>query len=232
MSYEELGDFARAESYFFKALKIDEETGNKNNLARHYANLGNLSVKQKRLKEAGDLFRRSMALAKEFGSMELMRDNFHNLVNIDTLTGNFKAALEHYKNFITYRDSLQNEESTRKQTQLEMQYEFDKKQTADSIRNAEVLKQENLKHDQEIEQQKIYTYGGIAGFILMLVIAGVSFRAFRQKQKANGIISHQKLLVEEKQREILDSIHYAKRIQESLLPSERYISKKLQELKK
>ena len=64
--------------------------------------------------------------------------------------------------------------------------------------------QEDLKHDQEIKQQKIYTYGGGIGFILMMVVAGVSLRAFKNKQKANEIISYQKELVEEKQKEIIE----------------------------
>ena len=67
----------------------------------------------------------------------------------------------------------------------------------------------------------------IIGFTLMLVVAGVSFRAYRNTQKANEIISGQKDLVEEKQKEILDSIHYAKRIQKSLLPTGKYIYKNL-----
>ena len=37
---------------------------------------------------------------------------------------------------------------------------------------------------------------------------------------------------EEKQKEILDSIRYAKRIQHSLLPNEKYISKSLDKLNK
>jgi hypothetical protein len=74
---------------------------------------------------------------------------------------------------------------------------------------------------------------------LVLILAGFIFRSYRQKQKANIIISQQKSevekqknLVEEKQKDILDSIHYAKRIQQSLLPTEKYIEKKLNELKK
>src|SRR5205814_262155 len=133
---------------------------------------------------------------------------------------------------ITYRDSLFNEENTKKTVREEMQYEFDKRTSADSIRNIEQSKQETLKHNQEIQQQKIYTYGGAIGFMLMLIVAGVSFRAYRQKQKANEIISHQKYLVDEKQKEILDSIHYAKRIQQSLLPTEKYLEKNLGRLKK
>ena len=50
---------------------------------------------------------------------------------------------------------------------------------------------------------------------------------YLQKQKANIQLEHQKYIVEEKQKEILDSIHYAKRIQTALITSERYISKTL-----
>ncbi|HTL83008.1 MAG TPA: 7TM-DISM domain-containing protein [Bacteroidia bacterium] len=47
-----------------------------------------------------------------------------------------------------------------------------------------------------------------------------------QKQQ----VEKQKEILEEKNKEILDSIHYAKRIQDSLLPSEKYIDRKLKEL--
>ncbi len=46
----------------------------------------------------------------------------------------------------------------------------------------------------------------------------------------NLLIEEQKKMVEEKQKDILDSIHYAKRIQESLLPSVKYIGKTITRL--
>lgn len=141
-------------------------------------------------------------------------------------------ALFHYKQHIQMKDSLMNEENTKFMTQQQMRYEFDKQQVADSIRNAEMLKQETLKHEQEVRQQRTYTFGGIIGFVLMLAVAIVSFRAFIQKKKANTIITAQKQLVEEKQREILDSIRYARRIQKSLLPTDKFIGKKLEDLNK
>ncbi|HYG53234.1 MAG TPA: hypothetical protein VD905_20180, partial [Flavobacteriales bacterium] len=90
-----------------------------------------------------------------------------------------------------------------------------------------ITKREKMQQDQEIVQQKMYTFGGIIGFGLMVVVAIISLRASRQKKKDNLLIAEQKTLVEEKQREILDSIHYAKRIQRALLPSEKYISRNL-----
>lgn len=54
-----------------------------------------------------------------------------------------------------------------------------------------------------------------------------------QKVKERTIeLQHQKELVEEKNKDILDSIRYAKRIQQSLLPSESYIKRVLAKLKK
>jgi hypothetical protein len=46
-------------------------------------------------------------------------------------------------------------------------------------------------------------------------------------EEQKKIVEDQKHLVDEKQKEILDSIRYAKRIQDSLLPTETYIQKKL-----
>ncbi|MGZ3865682.1 MAG: hypothetical protein ACXVC6_04800 [Bacteroidia bacterium] len=45
-------------------------------------------------------------------------------------------------------------------------------------------------------------------------------------------IENKKALLEEKQKEILDSIHYAKRIQRTLLPSEKYIARHIDGSKK
>ena len=47
----------------------------------------------------------------------------------------------------------------------------------------------------------------------------------KARQKAERQISEQKELVEEKQKEILDSIRYAKRIQNSLMPTETFIDR-------
>ena len=44
-------------------------------------------------------------------------------------------------------------------------------------------------------------------------------------------ITEQKQIIEEKQKDIMDSIHYAKRIQTSLLPTEKYIDKSINRLK-
>jgi hypothetical protein len=62
--------------------------------------------------------------------------------------------------------------------------------------------------------------------IWFLVERAMNFIDLQKKQ-----IRKQKELVEQKQKEIVDSINYAKRIQKSLLPSEKYIERSLNRLK-
>ncbi len=51
-------------------------------------------------------------------------------------------------------------------------------------------------------------------------------------QQAKQTINQQKKIIEEKNKDILDSIRYARRIQNALLPSEKYIDKELKRNKK
>jgi len=53
----------------------------------------------------------------------------------------------------------------------------------------------------------------------------------KARQKAERQLSEQKELIEEKQKEMLDSIRYAKRIQDALITPEKYIEKSLNKLK-
>ena len=70
----------------------------------------------------------------------------------------------------------------------------------------------------------------MGGFSLVIILALFILRSYIQKRKDNKLITLQKHLVEEKQREILDSIHYAKRIQTALMTNENYINATLNRL--
>ena len=114
-----------------------------------------------------------------------------------------------------------------------MNYEFEKKQAEEKL----AQEKKDVISDAELKQQKQQRNYFIAGFILMLALAFFIFRGYRQKQKANlaladknFTIEEQKKMVEVKQKEILDSIHYAKRIQKAIITSEYYINKNLQRL--
>lgn len=89
-------------------------------------------------------------------------------------------------------------------------------------------------HKAALEKQTMQRNGFIAGFALMLTLAGMSYRSYRNKRNAHEIIKlqkaeveHQKSLVDEKNRDITDSINYAKRLQQAILPSEKSVKENL-----
>ena len=101
-----------------------------------------------------------------------------------------------------------------------------------------MLNKDKALKETERQKQATLTNALIIGFVLVLIFAIYIFRSYRMKQKANKIIEtqkqeveRQKELVEEKQKAMLDSIHYARRIQQSLLPTEKYIEKNIRRLK-
>ncbi|MBC7862055.1 MAG: tetratricopeptide repeat protein [Bacteroidia bacterium] len=230
--FYELKDYSQALQYDLQSLKIASEIGDKTQTAIVLGNIGQVYTQKKNYSEAEHYLMKALSLCDSIGILAYKMQHEHSINELYILKGDYKNALKHYQRYVATKDSISNEANLKKQTQTEMQYEFDKQQTADSIRNDVQVKEELLKHNQALQQQKIYTFGGTIGFILMLLVAGISFRAYSQKRKANAIITEQKLLVEEKQKEVLDSIQYAKRIQNALITSEKYIERKLTEIKK
>ena len=99
-------------------------------------------------------------------------------------------------------------------------------------------------HQAETAKQKSINNFIIGIIILVLLIAVFLVIAYKDKRKANSLLQLQKQEIEnqkeivdqaytelhEKNKEILDSIHYAQRIQKALLTSEKYIERNLNKL--
>jgi len=155
------------------------------------------------------------------------------LAKLDSTMSNYKATFAHHKLYIIYRDSLYNEETQKKSLQNSMQYEFDKKEIATKAQQDKL----DAINEQEKNKQQIIIYA-VAGVLLLVIVFSVFlFNRFRITQKQKAVIEQQKVLVDqayeslhEKNKEVLDSIHYAKRIQTALITNEKYIANSLNRL--
>lgn len=172
----------------------------------------------------------AMEIAKEIQNPELIRNSALSLAQTYRKTKNFKSSLENYELYIQMRDSIYSQETRKASIKSQLKYEYDKKAAADSVKVAEEKKLTAIQFKQE-KDQRYFLY---AGLLLTFVFGGIMFNRFRITRKQKNIIEEQKAiveaqknLVEEKQKEVLDSIRYAKRIQQSLLPTDKYISKAL-----
>jgi tetratricopeptide (TPR) repeat protein len=236
--------YPKAFDYYSKAMKLAGEIGDKNEYANNLGNIGSLYTSTGNYKLASAFLYRALAVSDSIGSMDLSKSNYEMLSTLyekssiplpDSIGGQLLnkeqmrlRSLHYLKSFMNLRDTIFSQENKKQLVRKELNYEFEKKEAetkADQDKK-DILAKEEL--DQKEKERNYF----IVGFALVVLLAGFIFRGYRQKQKANEIISQQKLLVEEKQKEILDSIQYAKRIQRSLLPTEKYLEKILDRLKK
>ncbi len=221
------GNYEEAYKSFFAAHALKQELNDKKGIANTGNNIATVLLKLGKTREAGEYLKKSFILSKEIGAFELLANAYGVKCAYDSATGNYKAALDDYKNHIVYRDSAMNKEVVRASVQQQMQYDFDKKEADARLEQAK----KDAITAEEKRTQTLILWSVTAGLSLVVIFALFIFRALRLKQKANKEILLQKEIIEEKQKEILDSIYYARRIQQALITSEKYFTRNLKRLK-
>lgn len=249
--YFTMGDYDKALSYNEAALGIREEIGDKSGQAGTLSNISKTLLKLNDSQGSRKNIEKSLAIALEIGAKDRIKTSYKVFSEVDSTLGNLSSAFENYKLYVKYLDSLDNEENTVRTTQLQMQFEFDKQAAADSVANAKLQELQNAlidkkeaelaRQDTELESKKTQQYYLFGGLFLVFVFSGFMYNRFRVTQKQNKLIALQKQQVEdknilvekahselsEKNKEILDSIVYAKRIQAAILPPKKLMDKYL-----
>ena len=142
------------------------------------------------------------------------------LYEIEKKFKNYKKANTYLEEMIENKDSLEKLSAKEDIAKYESEKEFEIKQQLDSLKHLDEIRiqqAENRVKDEEIKSQKkiqIVLFSGI--FIV------VFFLLFIYKQL--NTTKKQKLVIEEKQQEISDSINYAKRIQDAMMTSSVYLN--------
>jgi tetratricopeptide (TPR) repeat protein len=224
--YDKQANYPKALEYYFKGLKISEEISDNLQIGRTLGAIGISYLNAGKYKEAELYLKKALVISQSIGAGILEKEHQQTLTTLYEKTNRPALALQHYKKFIALRDSIYSLENSKKLMRSEMDRDYEKK--------TQELKFEQDKKDiqanEEKEKQKIITYSVSAGLVLVLILVFFVFRGYRQKQKDNLIITQQKHEVEESKKEIIDSIHYAKRIQSALMPSVKQIEKNLNRL--
>jgi len=187
-TYQLQGNYSEALKNFWAALKISESIGSKLLIAGCYGSIGTVYTLMNNAREGKIWLQKSLALSKETGAKDQISNGYSGLAQADSAMSNFKSAFENYKLFIVYKDSIYNEDNTKKLTQTAMQYEFDKKQLADSLQNVQVKKLATEK----LSKQKTYTAMGAGLAVLLLGFSGMVFRNNKklaaEKQKSENLL--------------------------------------------
>lgn len=186
--YQAQSNYLEALAYYEKALAVFQEVGIQRGIANTQSHIGNLYLKQGKASLALDYCEKSFDLASEMGALEQLQRASACLYRSYKAMGDSRSALAYYEQMITARDSVYNEENTKKLTRLQMQYEFDKKEAATKI--------EQEKKDaialEELQRHKLVRNGFMAGFAVMLLFAGVFFvqrnKIGKEKKRSEALL--------------------------------------------
>lgn len=215
---------------FYSALKIDKELNDQEGISISNCNIAETLIQLKKFKEARTILYNSLNNTIASANKVRIKDHYAALAKLDSIQGVWKGAYYYYRLYDAYGDSLINEVNTKMLVKSQMEYEFDKKQTA------EKLKQETKDAivRQEKKRQQIITIAISTGLALVIIFSLLMLNRFRVTLKQKKIIESQKRkvelqkeLIEEKNKQVTDSINYAKRIQNAILPPLHIFKKKL-----
>ncbi len=195
------------------SLKIHEERGDKKGIAQSYLSLGDLNIKMDKPSEARQFLEKSVEVSKEVDDKNSLASAYDKLSYLDDKEGNSKHALEYYKLYTIYKDSVENIETSKKFLQAQLKHDYEIKEA-----NAKAAQ---AKKDAEVKRARNIQYMVIGSLVIIIaavsVIVFIQHRNNKQKQKANLLLQLQNEKVE-------STLSELKSTQSQLIQSEKMAS--------
>lgn len=228
--------FEEALQNYDSAIAAYQKVGVDEGIALAYNGKGDVYLELNQSQPAKENCEMGYLLAKESGSLSGLKANCNCLYFVYKNTGNVQKALEFHELYVGYRDSLEKTEKKQEVLKLDFQFNLNQQKSRDSIEFAHQQKMERISYETSLERKQNFQYFLFAGIAVCVIVGLLLLRGFLQKKRDHEIIAQQKKevelqkhIVEEKNKEITDSINYAKRIQEAILPGESLLKKALPE---
>ena len=222
--YGKKGNAQKALEYFKKSLVIDTENNDSYGMILSYTNVGNALKDLGNYKEALDNFSKAEKLCTDNDAKPLLKELYFSMAESYKKSNDFSKAYDFLSKYTVLNDSILSKENTQQIAELDTKYQSEKKDKDIIKKDAEIVTQQA-----DASRKALQRNAFLIGFVLVIGLAFFIFRGYKQKQKANEEMAKQKEIIEEKNKEITDSIHYAKRIQKALLASEMTLKNNLPE---
>ncbi|HIA37570.1 MAG TPA: tetratricopeptide repeat protein [Flavobacteriales bacterium] len=224
--YKAMGEYNLAIEHFNKSLAIRVELGNKSGIANVLSNIGAFYNEINNYSQALVMCKKGLAIAEDIGSVKDEKYNCKCLSEAYGSLGNSQMELRYYKQYIVAKDSLFNNKTKNDIAELEAKVKYEKIAAADSVKNAqlqEVKDAQLLVQQTQLELEGNYRLALIGGLALITLFLTILYGRFQVNRR-------QKRLIEAASIKTKDSIKYAERIQEAILPSMGYIESCLENL--
>jgi tetratricopeptide (TPR) repeat protein len=224
--------FKKSLEFHQRSLDLKQQTGDQFGLAGSYNFLGEVFLNMRRYPEAIVQFEKGLALSFELGARERRKYAYIGLANTYEKMNDPAQAFKYRLLYAAVKDSIYSEELSEQIAGMQTRYETEKKEQQISLLNKEQAIQ-----GVRLGRQQVIIWSAVAMLLVLLASGLYVLNRYKVARKQKRIIEGQKQQVErayvqlhEKNTEILDSIHYARRIQRALITPEKYIQRVLDRL--
>ncbi|MDO9000909.1 MAG: SpoIIE family protein phosphatase [Bacteroidota bacterium] len=199
--------------YLNEAKKIIDKKKLPDDLIVYFSVYGRYYTDIKKTDSAVKYYNLSLLEAKKLDNIEWQFENYLSLADVYEAKGDYKKAYEFFGKFYYLKDSVISKENVALAADFQNKLEREKK---------EILI-EKLKASET--RSKAINYTLIFGSVLILLLCIMIFSRYRIKKKSEILLQRQNILISQKNKDVSDSIHYAKKIQDAILPGEDYSKK-------
>lgn len=221
-NYEKAIEYNTISLNEYLKLKVNTE------IAIAYGSLADIYKEMKQYKKAVVLYDSALRYTHILNSADDFIYNYKGISEAYEMMGNHKNAFKYYKLYKAWNDSVNNNQTSKKVHELELDYKYKAEQREKDI----VQKEKDLISQEKIKHQKYIIMSGVFAGLCLIVFLGFIIKSNIEKKKTNkqletfnSEILTQKNIIEIKNNEITDSITYASRIQQGVIPDEEELQK-------
>ncbi|MEO6304929.1 MAG: type VII secretion EssA family protein [Bacteroidia bacterium] len=213
--YTEKQEYQKAVDVGKRSLQMSIQVGEYPGIIISYRNIAENYIRLKNFKQANINIDSAIYYSIKYGIFQTLPFIYEVKSNVMESSGMTGEALLYYKKSMHLKDSLFSVQNSKNINELETKYESKEKEKEIQFLNKE------KESDKKIQNILMIAFALAIVLIGMIVFIMTKINGARKKLK------NQNEIIETKQKEILDSIKYAKRIQTSLLPTEKYLARYL-----
>lgn len=213
--YKKKQEYNKALVYLKRSLEIKNELRDGKGIAGSNINIASVYTLKNDFQGAVPYLEKGIRMADSVKATEFLLVGLRNAADCYYKLKEYKKTADYYNRYAVISDSLYKAVNTKQIAEMQAKYETEKKQKEIELQAAKLNSQES-----DLQRQKILNYAIIGGLLLAFLLIAAVYRGYRQNKKANEILAEKNMLIEEKNKDITDSIRYAQRLQQAILPPE------------
>jgi serine phosphatase RsbU (regulator of sigma subunit)/Tfp pilus assembly protein PilF len=239
--YYQTGQYTLAVNSLLKSLQIRQQLNDNRRIASTCNNLGRVLAQQQRYKTALQYYTQALRLARTIKAHTIVANAYEGLAITYHRMGEYDLSFAHQRKFAQMKDVIFDEQTSKRIARLQSRYDAQKKLDQLALLN----KDNQLKQD-EIAKQRLLRNSFIGISLLVLVLAFILYRNNRKEKVSSEVFAHKtqeierknqeielknralnrhKNLIENKNKNITDSLTYARHIQSVILPTSQEIGR-------